>query len=90
MRDRGRRESRPRDVAANRQPVRHNRAAARLSRRSSKHKAARLDQVDRDAEASRQPQQGAGILRNVGLEQGEAQMIGPGQVAQGMRRSAAL
>ena len=35
--------------------------------------AARLDQVDRDAEASGEPQQRAGILRNVGLEQGEAQ-----------------
>ena len=34
---------------------------------------ARLDQIDLDPKASRKPQQAAGILRNVRLEQGETQ-----------------
>ena len=46
------------------------------------HKAERLDQIDRDAKAGRQTQQGAGILRNVGFEQGQPQIARPGQVAQ--------
>src|SRR6266404_1510816 len=37
--------------------------------------AAGLDQIDLDPKASGKPQQGPGILRNVRLEQGEAQAI---------------
>src|SRR5436305_11236016 len=37
-------------------------------------KAERLDQIDRDAETGSQAQQRPGILRDVGLEQGEAQI----------------
>ena len=40
-------------------------------------KAAWLDQIDRHSEASREPQQGPGVLRNVGLEQGETQKRPP-------------
>ena len=45
-------------------------------------KAERLDQIDRDPKARGKPQQGAGILRNIGLEQGQPQIARPGQVAQ--------
>jgi hypothetical protein len=41
---------------------------------------ARFDQIDLDPKASGEPQQSAGILRNVGLEQGEAQAISEGRV----------
>ena len=40
-------------------------------------KTGRLDQVDGDGETGAEAEQRAGILRDVGLEQGEAQMIGP-------------
>jgi hypothetical protein len=36
-------------------------------------KTARLDQIDSHSETSRQPQQGSGVLWNVGFEQGETQ-----------------
>jgi hypothetical protein len=35
----------------------------------------RLDQIDRHAEAGAQPDQGAGILRDIGLEKGEAHLL---------------
>jgi hypothetical protein len=41
---------------------------------------ARFDQIDLDPKASGEPQQGAGVLRNVRLEQGEAQAISEGRV----------
>ena len=40
-----------------------------------KKEAAWLDQIDLDPEAGGKPQQGAGILRYIRLEQSEAQMI---------------
>ena len=43
-------------------------------------KAAGLDQVDLDPKAGGKPQQGAGILRNIRLEQGEAQAPSNGGV----------
>ena len=36
---------------------------------------ARLDQIDGHPKARREPQQGPGILRNVGFEQGETHTI---------------
>ena len=38
-------------------------------------KTTRFDQIDRDPEAGGEAQQGAGILRNIGLEEGEAQIV---------------
>ena len=42
-------------------------------------KAAWLDQVDRNSQASRQPEERTGVLRDVRLEQGEAQATTPGR-----------
>src|SRR5579863_9150130 len=38
----------------------------------------RLDQVDLDRQAGSEAQQSAGILRDIGLEQGEAQIVNSG------------
>jgi hypothetical protein len=46
------------------------------------HKTERLDQVDRHRKTRGEAQQRPGILRYVGLEQSQAQIIRSGQVAQ--------
>jgi hypothetical protein len=39
------------------------------------HETERLDQIDRDPETGRQAQQRPGILRDIGFEQSEAQIV---------------
>src|SRR5437868_647257 len=69
-------ESRPRGVTAENEISRIIKDGA-LEPSVIEQETAWLDQIDRHSEASREPQQGPGVLRNVGLEQGETQKRPP-------------